>query len=263
MPPLERFVLHRLWELDGQVRAAYRDYRFNDVWRPVSEFCRARAVGALLRHPQGRPLLRRPLQPAPPRRRTVMDAVFERLTVWLSPILPFTCEEAWTTRFHDAGSNCLRIMPESPETWRDEAEAKRWPKVKWVLENVTSALEAQRREKQIGSALEAAPVVTVFDTDMAQVFRGLDAAEVFRTSQATLITTAPKQADRDEVVQPSSDEARRSASSAVEGFAMVTTSHKAEGEKCARCWRILPEVHAPKHLCERCEAAVAEIEAVA
>ena len=239
MPPLERYVLHRLWALDGQVRAAYAEYRFNDVWRPVSEFA-AQELSALYFDIRKDALYCD--APSSTRRRacrTVMDAVFARLTVWLSPLLPFTTEEAWTTRFPDAGPNGLRVMPETPVEWRNDAEAARWAKVVQVLEVVTGALEVERREKRIGSALEAAPAVAVGGPGMLKAFDGLDAAEVFRTSQASI------------------SEVDGGTPGATVDFGL------AHGDKCARCWRILPEVQAPRFLCERCDAAVSEIEAAA
>ncbi len=242
MPPLERYVLHRLWELDGQVCAAYSEYRFNDVWRPVSEFA-AQELSALYLDIRKDALYCD--APSSLRRRaarTVMDAVFERLTMWLSPILPFTCEEAWTMRFPEAGSNCLRVMPDTPEAWRNEAEAGRWPDIIEVLNLVTNNLENERRNKIIGSALEANPLVELagWDESRQQKLLGLETSEIFRTSQSEV------------VIRPIIE-------------VPVTQVHfrPAEGEKCARCWRILPEVHAPKLLCERCDAAVAEIEAAA
>jgi isoleucyl-tRNA synthetase len=159
-----------------------------------------------------------------------MDAVFERLTVWLAPLLSFTTEEAWTTRFPDAGSNCLRTIPETPEAWRNDAEAARWAKVDRATSAVTMALENERREKRIGGALEAAPEVDV-DAGTLAAFDGLDAAEIFRTSQATL-----KPGGGEEIsVRP----------------------FRAEGAKCARCWKVLPEVKPSTQLCLRCEDAVA------
>ena len=240
MPPLERYVLHRLWALDGHVRAAYASYRFNDVWRPVSEFA-AQELSTLYFDIRKDALYCD--APSSLRRRaarTVMDAVFERLTVWLSPLLPFTCEEAWSTRFPEAGSNCLRVMPETPDAWRDEAEATRWTVVRDVTAFVTESLEGMRQKKLIGSALEAAPVVQLHGKAATGVFDGLDAAEVFRTSQATLLP-----------------------GDGGDHVGAMVDQELALGEKCARCWRILPEVHAPAFLCERCEAAVAEIEALA
>ncbi len=244
MPPLERYVLHRLWELNGQVRSAYRDYRFNDVWRPVSEFA-AQELSALYFDIRKDALYCD--APSSLRRRaarTVMDAVFERLTVWLSPILPFTCEEAWTTRFPEVGSNCLRVMPEMPEAWRNEAEAARWAKVTKVLDFVTLGLEHERKEKRIGGALDAAVSFETPVQEAVDAFASLDAAEIFRTSGGQV-------------------SGRNGSSAGIDHLTGSLVIAAAQGEKCARCWRILPEVRAPKHLCERCGSAVAEIEAAA
>jgi len=226
MPPLERFILHRLHELDGQVRRAYESYRFQDVWRPLSDFC-SNDLSALYFD------IRRDVlycdRPDSLRRRacrTVMDLVFERLTAWLSPLAAFTMEEAWTTRFPDAGSNAFRVIPETPAAWRNEAEAARWAKVEAVTRVVTGALEVERREKRIGAALEAAPVVHIADAEVLAAFEGLDPADVFRTSQATLVAgDGPADAFRLDEVAGVAVEPRR-----------------AEGRKCARSWRILPEV---------------------
>ncbi|MBV9994640.1 MAG: isoleucine--tRNA ligase [Caulobacteraceae bacterium] len=240
-PPLERFILHRLRELDQQVRTAYETYAFVDVIRPLADFC-SNDLSALFFD------IRRDVlycdEPQSLRRRaarTVMDLVFERLTIWLAPLLAFTMEEAWSVRFPGAGPNALRIFPDTPAEWTCEAEAARWRRVERVTRAVTGALEIERREKRIGAALEAAPTVFVADPDLMAAFAGLDPAEVFRTSAATLVAgEGPPGAFRlDDLggvaVQPA----------------------LAEGCKCARCWRILPEVKAPGLLCLRCEAAVA------
>ena len=241
MPPLERYVLHRLWALDAQVRAAYEQHRYDEVWRPVTEFC-AQELSALYFDVRKDALYCD--APSSLRRRacrTVMDACFERLTIWLAPIACFTTEEAWATRFPGAGSNTLRVFPDTPDAWRNDAEAERWAKVQSVLEAVTGALEVERREKRIGSALEAAPEVGLAEPALMAAFDGVDPAEVFRTSQAKL------------------------AAGAGEGFALpeipgvAVRPFRAEGTKCARCWRVLPEV--TQDLCNRCEAAVAESEA--
>jgi isoleucyl-tRNA synthetase len=172
-----------------------------------------------------------------------MDLVFERLTAWLSPIAPFTMEEAWSTRFPDGGSNSMRVFPDTPDAWKNEAEAARWGQVERVLEVVTGALEVERREKRIGSALEAAPDVAA-PAELVHAFQGLDPAEVFRTSAATL-----------------------KAGEAADGFTLdevpgvSVRPFRAEGGKCARCWRILPEVKPATQLCVRCTEAVAEWDA--
>jgi isoleucyl-tRNA synthetase len=240
MPPLERFILHRLWELDGKVRAAYGAYEFEPVVRALADFC-SNELSALFFD-----IRKDVLYCDPPQRlrrraaRTVLDAVFERLTIWLAPILAFTCEEAWATRYPNAGPNAMRLFPVTPEAWRDEVEAQRWRKVERVARVVTGALEVERRDKRLGAALEAAPRVFVADPQLHAAFHGLDPAEVFRTSAATLEHgEGPAEAFRlDEIA----------------GVAALPRA--ADGHKGARCWRVLPEVKAPTFICERCEEAV-------
>jgi isoleucyl-tRNA synthetase len=245
MPPLERYILHRLWELDREVRAAYEAYVFQDVSRALLEFCQNDLSQLFF------DIRRDALYCDPPeslRRRaarTVMDAVFDRLTIWLSPLIPFTMEEAWSTRFPDAGSISLRVFPKTPDAWRNDAEAARWRQVQQVTSAVTGALEVERREKRIGAALEAAPRVHVAVAELAAAFDGLDAAEVFRTSQAELV--------------PGDGPAGAFRLPEVKGVAVEPL--KADGCKCARCWRYLPEVKAPNMLCLRCDEAVAEWDA--
>ncbi|MDZ4370528.1 MAG: isoleucine--tRNA ligase [Phenylobacterium sp.] len=226
MPPLERFILHRLWELDGQVRGAYDAYLFQDVIRPVLDFCQ-NELSALFFDIR-RDSLYCDMPDAMRRRaaRTVMDAAFERLTAWLAPLIPFTMEEAWLTRFPQAHSNCLRTMPATPGEWRNDVEAARWAKVQKVTSVVTGALEIERREKRMGAALEAAPRVHVSDPDLLAAFDGLDPAEVFRTSQAALVAgDGPAGAFR-----------------LADAPGVSVEPLRAEGRKCARSWRILPEV---------------------
>jgi isoleucyl-tRNA synthetase len=98
----------------------------------------------------------------------------------------------------------------------------------------------ERREKRIGAALEAAPRVHIADPALLAAFDGLDPAEVFRTSAAELAAgEGPSEAFR-----------------LAEAPGVAVEPTRAEGCKCARCWRILPEVQPPKMLCLRCEAAV-------
>ncbi|KQZ33091.1 isoleucine--tRNA ligase [Caulobacter sp. Root1472] len=224
-PPLEKYILHRLWELDAQVKAAYEAYRFSDVIRPLIDFCQGDLSALFFDIRKDSLYCDAPTALRRRAYRTVLDYVFERLTVWLSPLTSFTMEEAWTTRFPDAGSNVLRVMPETPATWRNDAEAARWAKVETVTSVVTAALEVERREKRIGSALEAAPLVHIAAPDLLAAFDGIDAAEVFRTSQATLVA------------------GQASGAFAVDEVKGVAVEPKlAEGRKCARSWRILPEV---------------------
>ncbi|MDP2764264.1 MAG: class I tRNA ligase family protein, partial [Brevundimonas sp.] len=214
MPPLEKFILHRLWELDRDVRKAYAEYRFQDVVRPVLEFCSGDLSALYFDIRKDSLYCDRPDAIRRRAARTVMHEVFIRLTAWLAPLTPFTMEEAWGTRYPDGGSNCARVIPETPAEWRNDSEAARWTRVEAVLETVNEALEAARREKTIGGALDAWPLVTGPAAAFAP-FDGLDPAEVFRTSGAEL---------------------------AVGGESVTVEVRLAEHAKCARSWRRVPDV---------------------
>jgi len=230
MPPLERFVLHRLWALDAEVRRAYTGYEFSSVLRQVTDFCNADLSALYFDVRKDSLYCDRPDSVKRRAARTVMDLVFERLTAWLSPLMPFTTDEAWTTRFPGSAPNAIRAIPETPAEWENAAEAERWSAVEQVVGAVTEKLEERRRDKEIGSALEAAPVVDL-SPELSAAFDGLDAAEVFRTSGATL---------------------------KVETGATSVVFVRAAGLKCERCWRILPEVQPETRLCLRCEDAVTD-----
>jgi isoleucyl-tRNA synthetase len=226
MPPLERFILHRLWELDREVRLAYGEYRFGDVFRPVADFCSGELSALYFDIRKDSLYCDRPDDLRRRACRTVMDLVFERLTAWLSPILPFTTDEAWTTRFPDAGPNALRVIPDCPDIWRDDVEADRWSRIERVLTVVNAALEVERREKRIGGALEAAPRVHLAEPGLLAAFEGVDPAEVFRTSAAELVASdGPAEAFR----LPDSPN-------------VSVSPLAAAGLKCQRSWKVLPEV---------------------
>ena len=216
MPPLERYILHRLWALDAQVREAYEAYRFQDVVRPVLEFCAGDLSALYFDVRKDSLYCDRPDAVRRRACRTVMDEVFLRLTAWLAPLVPFTMEEAWTTRFPEAGSNCARVIPDTPADWRNDAEAARWTGVQAVLEVVNEALETARRDKRIGGALDAWPVVAG-PAEAFAPFEGLDPAEVFRTSGAELVPG---------------------------GEAVTVDVRLADHPKCARSWRRVPDVGA-------------------
>ncbi|MGN6424501.1 MAG: isoleucine--tRNA ligase [Asticcacaulis sp.] len=226
MPSLERYILHEVHRLDQHVRDAYDRYDFADVIRPVSDFC-SQTLSALYFDVRKDSLYCD--MPSAIRRRacrTVLNILFERLTLWLAPIMTFTCEEAHASRWPDQPANLFRTLPDVPAEWHNGLEAIRWGRIEQVLSVVTAALEEKRRDKVIGSALEAAPKVYITDENLLAAFIDIDAAEVFRTSQASLIAHAgPDDAFRLPEIKDVAVEFAR-----------------AEGRKCQRSWRILPEV---------------------
>ena len=157
---------------------------------------------------------------------TVIDVTFRAVATWIAPILAFTAEEAWLSRYPDAESVHLETFPEIPTEWRDDALAARWAKIRRVRRVVTGALEIERAQKRIGASLEAAPVVYVTDESLRDAVEGLDLAEICITSDIRLESAeGPEDAFRLDDVK---------------GVAVV--SALAVGRKCARSWKVSPEV---------------------
>jgi isoleucyl-tRNA synthetase len=243
MPELERWVLHRLAELDAKVQEGYRSYDFQSVFQSVFTFCTVDLSAFYFDirkdalYCDGDTARRRAA-------RTVMDLLFHRLTTWLAPILVFTMEDVWLDRFPgDESSVHLVDFPETPATWRDEALAEKWSKVRAARRAVTAALEIQRTDKVIGASLEAAPVVHVEDADMLAALKSVAFDDLCITSGIAL------------TADPAPEEAFRMAE--VPGVGVVF--EKADGEKCQRCWKILPDVGTHSHAatCARCDEALA------
>jgi isoleucyl-tRNA synthetase len=243
MPELERFVLHRLAELDGVVRDGYARFDFQRVFQQIFQFCTIDLSSLYFDVRKDSLYCDAATDPRRRAARTVMDILFHRLVTWLAPILPFTMEEVWLDRFpSEGGSVHLEDFPHADGEWFDPALAARWEAIRRVRRVVTGALEVERREKRIGASLEAAPVVHLADAEVAGILASVPFDELCITSDITLeIGEAP-------VGAFTLDD--------TPGVAVVPAL--AVGGKCARCWRILPDVgtHAHAGTCARCDEAL-------
>nr|MDJ0823837.1 class I tRNA ligase family protein [Paracoccaceae bacterium] len=242
MPELEQWVLHRLAELDHVVRTGYAAYDFQGVFQQLFNFATVE-LSAFYFDIRKDALYCDGDSPRRRAARTVLDLLFHRLTTWLAPVLVFTMEEVWLERFPgDASSIHLHDMPETPADWLNEPLAAKWAQVRRARRVVTAALEVQRSDKVIGASLEAAPVVHVRDPEMLAALKTVAFEDVCITSDIQL-TADPMPAEAFRLPE-------------VEGVGVVF--EKAEGEKCQRCWKILPDVgrHAHPSTCKRCNEAL-------
>ncbi|MGZ5922305.1 MAG: isoleucine--tRNA ligase [Rhizomicrobium sp.] len=245
MPELERFMLAKLAELDVQVREGYAGFDFNRVTATLFNFC-TNEVSAfyfdirkdVLYCDAARAVRRRAA-------RTVMDEIFRRVVTWFAPIMCFTMEEAWLSRFPEAESVHLETFFAVPSSWANPALIEKWKRVRELRRVVTGALELERAAKKIGSSLEAAPTLYIADKADADILRSIPFDEVTITSGIGIVSgDAPGTA----FALPD-----------VKGVAVI--ANLSPGGKCERCWRVLPEVGTHKnhpHLCDRCDAAVAD-----
>ena len=226
MADLDRLLLHRLKGLEKTVRAAYLAYDYKRVVAAISNFA-VNDLSAFYFDIRKDALYCDPISSLKRKGAlTTVDHVLDALVKWLAPILPFTAEETWLSRHPGAESVHLELFPTLPDSWVDEALAERWDKIIEVRRVVTGALEIVRREKLIGSSLEAAPKVYISDAHLLEAVTGEDFAEICITSSIEVIAgDGPADAFRLDDVR---------------GVAVVFA--RAEGRRCARSWKILPDV---------------------
>ena len=243
MPELEQWVLHRLAELDTEVREGFGKYDFQGVFQKLFTFATTDLSAVYFDIRKDALYCDAPSSLTRRSARTVLDILFHRLTTWLAPILVFTMEEVWLCRYPgDDSSLHLQDFPETPKGWLNPALSAKWDAIRTARRVVTGALEVQRTAKVIGASLEAAPVVYVADTAILAALRSVDFADLCITSGLSL------------TADPEPDEAFRLPE--VPGVGVVF--EKALGHKCERCWKVLPDVGTHKHpgTCKRCNDAL-------
>jgi isoleucyl-tRNA synthetase len=226
LPELEQLMLHRLAELDQVVRENYDAFDFKKIARALIDFSNVELSAFYFD-------IRKDAlycdAPSSLRRRSalyVIRMIFDCMVTWLAPMLPFTTEEAWLSRNPSAVSVHLEQFPAIPADWKNEALAEKWKKVRAIRSVVTGALEIERKDKRIGSSLEAAPAVHIADAELKAALEGLDFSEICITSDIA-IDGAEGSADAFRLPEVSG----------------VSVEPKlAEGVKCARSWRITKDV---------------------
>ncbi|MEY4473357.1 MAG: isoleucine-tRNA ligase [Pseudomonadota bacterium] len=219
MPELERYMLGQLKRLDNTLRQAIADFDFNEYTRALSDFCNEDLSAFFFDIRKDRLYCDDPAGAERRAYRTVLDILFQALVRYAAPVLVFTAEEVWTTRFPDRGSVHLQELHDLPEAWLDDALAERFATLRALRSQVLEAIEPLRREKVLGSGLEAEVTVPA-DAPEA------DLAELFITAK---------------VMRGQGD-----------GVTVTRTSD----HKCGRCWRHLPEVAEDGDLCGRCDSVV-------
>ncbi len=221
MPELERYVLHRLAEVDAKLKQHVNDFAFGPYMRELTAFAQDDLSAFFFDIRKDCLYCDAPDDPKRMAYRTVMDILFHALTRYIAPVLVFTAEEIWQSRFPDENDSIhLKEWPEVDGAWTDDALAGKWENIRTARINVTEAIEPLRREKTIRSSLEAEVTYPMGDLPM-------DKHEF-----AELCIVADVK----------------------DGRAITVT--KTEHSKCGRCWRLLPDVSEDGALCGRCDGVL-------
>jgi isoleucyl-tRNA synthetase len=228
MPELEAYILHRLWETGQTVAEAYKVYDYKKVAATLTNFMNVE-LSAFYFDIRKDTLYCDPWSSLKRRAcRTVMDQLFHCLTTWWAPIMVFTMEEVWLSRFNGEGSSVHLMQFTKPlDAWQNPELEKKWDMIRNVRRAVTGALEIERANKTIGSSLEASPEVYINGDDAAlAAVSSVDFAEICITSSISV----------------KAGEGPVGAFRAEDAKAIAVVFHKAEGQKCARSWKISKDI---------------------
>ncbi|WP_375612103.1 MULTISPECIES: isoleucine--tRNA ligase [unclassified Bartonella] len=226
LPDLEKFILHRLFELDQLINRAYDEFDFKKIMRALLDFSIIELSAFYFDIRKDSLYCDAPSSKKRKASLQVVREIFEHMVTWLAPMLPFTMEEAWLERYPGSQSVHLEQFRSVPEEWQNQSLAERWKKIRQVRKVVTGALELERANKRIGSSLEAAPIVFISNLVLREALENVDMAEICITSALTITQdTIPSDAFT---------------LNDVEGVGVYP--EKALGKKCARSWRYTQDV---------------------
>jgi isoleucyl-tRNA synthetase len=234
MPELERYMLHLLADMDAKMRAAVDDFDFNTYVRLISDFANNDLSAFFFDIRKDCLYCDAPDSLKRRAYRTVLDILFQAMVRYAAPVIVFTAEEVWQTRYPDpAHSVHFSDWPAVDAAWVDAGLAQKWTLIRSLRTEVTAKLEEDRREKRIGSSLEAEVDLVVAWPKDVHAIAAVDLAEIAIVSDLSFSLRQSEGGHWADVTT------------------RVTTNHK-----CGRCWRHLPEVSEDGSLCGRCEEVV-------
>ena len=230
IPELEIYILSELAELDRKLRQAVDDFDFNTYTRLLTDFCNEDLSAFFFDIRKDCLYCDDPNDPKRRAYRTVLDILFHALIRYAAPILVYTAEEVWQSRYpeDDAQGGSVHLL-EWPSIPQVAADTVRWGALRSLRETVMEAIEPLRREKIIRSGLEAD--VTVPADQVPEGFSDDDLAELFIAASVT------------------------------RGQGEEVKVSRTQDHKCGRCWRLLPEVAEDGALCGRCADVVTAFDA--
>ncbi len=244
---LDKYALMKLDEVIKTARKGYETYEYHTTAHALHNFCVVDMSNFYFDVLKNRLYTSAPNSKTRKAAQTVLYKVLDALTLILTPILAFTCDEIWRAMPHDSSrepkSPLFNEIPNADFIETDEAFISKWDRIHEIRTDVQKALEQARKEKIIGKPLEA-KVVLYADAELEDFLNSVkdELPEIFITSVVEIENgTGDVKGD-------------------VEGLSVSVS--KAEGEKCERCWKFSKTVGScADHptLCKECADTMAQL----
>ena len=236
-PELEKYILHRLWEVDQIIQKCVKDFNFHLMFTTLLNFC-SNDLSAFYFDIRKDSIYCDSFDSKKRRSaRTLLNLIFDHLVRWLAPSLSFTCEEAWKAKGNTSSIH-LEDFLKASQDFKNNDIANKWNIIKNIRKVITGAIEKKRAEKLIGSSLEANVIIYVKE-DLKKKIKEINFDEIAITSSFQLLDYKNK---KDYFALEEIDD-------------VAVTVEKTDGQKCERCWKYTVILQ-DKQICQRCDEAI-------
>jgi isoleucyl-tRNA synthetase len=241
---VDRFILGRYADVAGRVLTAYDDYDYPTIFQALNAFTTV-DLSALYSDISKDRLYTFAAKSA--ERRSAQTAMFimaDGLTRLLAPVLPVTGDQLWHALPGAREESVhIAVFParDAIAPLGDAELQARWEALVGLRERVLAQIEPLRKDKQIGSSLQARVVISATPAELARLEQYRDELPMLFIVSEVELRLAPDDVTVHAEAQPRIE------------------IERAGGVKCERCWRYVPAVsHDPawEGLCERCEKAL-------
>jgi isoleucyl-tRNA synthetase len=234
---LERYILHRLWEMDQIIKQCVKTFNFHLMFTTILNFC-SNDLSSLYFDIRKDVIYCDSIKSIKRRAsRSLLDIVYNHLIRWLAPTLSFTCEEAWQARGNKESIHLQNFLSIDQKFKNDKLNHK-WEVIKNIRKVITGALEKKRADKIIGSSLEA-HIKIYLTKDIVDKVKDINLDEISITSSFEIL-------DYDE----------GNSGFKIEEIENISVEvKKITGHKCQRCWKYKQKLIDDK-ICNRCKEAI-------
>ena len=236
-PELEKYLLHRLWEVDQVVQKCVSTFNFHLMFTTLLNFCSS-DLSAFYFDIRKDTIYCDSKESVQRRStRTLLNIIFNHLVRWFAPSISFTSEEAWKAMGNKESIH-LQDFLQCKNEYEDNQLNEKWSLIKNIRKVATGAIEKIREEKIIRSSLEAH--IDIFVS--AESYKKLEKVmfdEITITSSFSLYVIDEK--SKGFSIEDISD--------------VIVKASKVNGEKCQRCWKYEAKL-INDEVCNRCNTVI-------
>ncbi|MEP0758086.1 isoleucine--tRNA ligase [Trichocoleus sp. DQ-A2] len=266
LPELDRYMLHRMTEVFGEVTQAFESFQFFRFFQTVQNFCVVDLSNFYLDIAKDRLYISAPDSFRRRSCQTVVAIALENLARAIAPVLSHTAEDIWQYLPY---STPYKSVFESgwvklEEHWKAPKLAGFWQQLRQIRTEVNKVMEQARAEKMIGSSLEAKVLLYVPNAEFRSLLQALNLTSAFHSHSPS--SGLSNRVDELRYLFISSQVELLDSPEALQGLKYNSQTEalsigvvKADGEKCDRCWNYSSHVgESAEHplLCERCIPAL-------